>query len=137
MAKLSFYTSLAEKSAWFNQGEPISYYTIDNASQFMAWYDQMKVTIQTDVPYGNFFRGVTEARYKLYNAAQRYWIRNNLTQVESLAKPLTYNEMIQNMVDNAKEVKLLQQVFAYYDLTKDQQDFPLLSILQHYNAPTP
>jgi FRG domain-containing protein len=137
MAKLSFYTSLAEKLPGFNQGEPVSYYKIDDASQFTAWYDLMKKTVKDEGPYCNFFRGVTEARYKLYNAAQRYWIRNNLMQVESLAKPLPYMEMIQNMVDKAKEVKLLQQVFAYYDLTKDQQDLPMLSILQHYNAPTP
>jgi len=45
--------------------------------------------------------------------------------------------MIQNMVNKAKEVKLLQQVFKYYDIKIDQMDFPLLSILQHYKAPTP
>lgn len=136
MAKLSFYSSLVEKSTQFNQSDPINY-TIDNASQFTTWYDQMKATVQAGQQYDNFFRGITEARYKLYNAAQRYWIRNNLMDVEGLAQPLSYMQMIQNMVDNAKEVKLLQQVFAYYGLTKDQQDFPLLSILQHYNAPTP
>lgn len=41
------------------------------------------------------------------------------------------------MVDKAKEVKLLQQVFKYYGITDNQMDFPLLSILQHYKAPTP
>lgn len=136
MAKLSFYGSVEEKLPHFNQGE-VADFTIDNASQFIKWYDQMKSSLLAEGPFGNFFRGVTDARYKLYNSAQRFWIRNNLREVESLAKPLSYIDMIQNMIDKAKEVKLLQQVFGYYDLKSEQQDFPLLSILQHYNAPTP
>jgi hypothetical protein len=136
MAKLSFYGSVEEKSPHFNQGEAANF-TIDTASQFIQWYDQMKALQNVEGPFANFFRGVTDARYKLYNSAQRFWIRNNLREVESLALPLSYIEMIQNMVDKAKTVKLLQQVFEYYDLKSEQQDFPLLSILQHYNAPTP
>jgi len=58
-------------------------------------------------------------------------------QLEGLSAPIPYINMIQMMVNKAKEVKLLQQVFQYYQLENEQTDFPLLSILQHYNAPTP
>jgi len=134
--KLDFYNTVEGKAPSFNQGDVVNY-RIDDASRFNAWYDQMKATLEADGPYSNFFRGVGEARYKLYNSAQRFWIQNNLREVESLAKPMSYIDMIQNMVDKAKEVKLLQQVFDYYDIGIGQQDFPLLSILQHYAAPTP
>ncbi|HXB90977.1 MAG TPA: FRG domain-containing protein [Puia sp.] len=136
MGKLSFYGTLEEKLPHFNQGA-ITHYRIDNASQFEGWYQVMKTTISNEPPFANFFRGVTEARYKLYNSAQRFWIRNNLQEIEALQQSLSYIDMVQKMVNNAKKVKLLQQVFEYYDLLDEQRDFPLLSILQHYAAPTP
>src|SRR5258708_4468010 len=133
MSKLTYYSTVEEKAPHFNQGDFVNY-KIDDASRFNAWYDQMKAEAASgpEGPFANFFRGVSEARYKLYNSAQRFWIQNNLREVESLAKPLSYIDMIQNMVDKAKGVKLLQQVFEYYDIGSGQQDFPLLSILQHY-----
>ena len=144
MGKLQTYKSLDEKQAFFNsdgQYSDVRYFKIDQAYEFNDWYNEMTAPAagQTN---GNgqfdvFFRGVNEAKYKLYNSAQRFWIQNNLMQLESLSQPLSYLQMIQNMVDRAKEVKLLQQVFKYYGITPEQMDFPLLSILQHYKAPTP
>jgi len=140
MAKLEYYQSLDEKRASFNfvsPNEPDQYYRIDDANTFSQWYQAMSETKQNDGDYVNFFRGVSEARHKIYNSAQRYWIQNNLMELESLTQPIPYLDMIQNMVDKAKEIKLLQQVFDYYDITQEQMDIPILSILQHYKAPTP
>lgn len=144
MGKLQLYESLDEKQAFFNSDNKyndIRYYRIDHAYEFNDWYNEIASPIG-DKDNGNgqfniFFRGVNEAKYKLYNSAQRFWIQNNLMQLESLTQPISYLKMIQNMVDKAKEVKLLQQVFKYYGITDNQMDFPLLSILQHYKAPTP
>lgn len=135
MGKLHFFPDLEQKKNYFNQSD-ITHYKIDYAWEFINWYDQFKGLTGAN-PFDNFFRGVNEARYKLYNSSQRYWIQNNLTQLESLKQPLSYVEMIQNMVNNAKENKLFQQVFQYYEIQKEQMDIPILSILQHYAAPTP
>lgn len=138
MSKLESYPDIDSKSICFDQEPPDAQYSrIDTAYQFKQWYEAMTARLAADKPYANFFRGANEAKFKLYNSAQRYWIQNKLMEAESLAMPLSYLDMIQNMVDKAKEVKLLRQVFEYYEITEDQMDFPLLSILQHYNAPTP
>lgn len=136
MAKLEYYQGLDSKHNSFNAAAP-EYYQIDHASQFRDWYDLMTNTINANGNYINFFRGVNEAKYKLYNSAQRYWMQNNLMQLESLAQPLSYLDMLQNMVNRAKDIKLLRQVFEYYEISEEQMDIPLLSILQHYKAPTP
>lgn len=140
MAKLEYYQSLDKKRASFNSGKKTGvdqYYQIDDAHTFSQWYQAMSQAKAKDGPYANFFRGVSEARHKMYNSAQRYWIQNNLMQLESLTQPIPYLEMIQNMVNKAKEIKLLRQVFDYYEISDKQMDFPILSILQHYKAPTP
>ncbi len=137
MGKLEYYSSLQEKEKSFSQqGDAGNYFAIDHASQFKNWYDLIKATIELE-PLGNFFRGVREARYKLYNSAQRFWIENNLMELESLSEYLPYIDMVQNMVDKAKQQEIFKRVFDYYRLNDDQTDFPILSILQHYGAPTP
>jgi hypothetical protein len=134
--KLTYYKTLEAKAPNFNQSAVI-HYRIDHAYQLNDWYNQTNEIIKYQEPFANFFRGMDNAKYKLYNSAQRFWICNNLEEIEALSVPVQYIEMVQNMVNKAKQVKLLQQVFQYYNLADDQQDFPLLSILQHYNAPTP
>jgi hypothetical protein len=137
MGKLEYYSSLDEKKDSFSdQPEAEGWFTIDSAYQFKNWYDSITNLIKLD-PLGNFFRGAGEARYKLYNSSQRFWIENNLTQLESLSQWLPYISMIQNMVNKAKEQEVFKRVFDYYGLADDQTDFPILSILQHYGAPTP
>jgi hypothetical protein len=137
MAKLEYYAQLDDKRAFFRQdNEADQYFQIDHAYQFSDWYKAMKKLITAD-PLGNFFRGTGEARFKLYNSAQRFWMQNNLTELEAISQPLSYIQMIQNMVNEAKAEELFRRVFDYYGLTPDQTDFPILSILQHYGAPTP
>jgi hypothetical protein len=137
MAKLQYYATLAKKAVSFSQTpDAVQSFAIDYAYQFKDWYDEMTALIKRQ-PLGNFFRGAGEARYKLYNSAQRFWMQNNLTQLEAISQPLSYIQMIQNMVDNSKELPLFRRVFDYYGLEPEQTDFPILSILQHYGAPTP
>jgi hypothetical protein len=144
MGKLKFYETLDKKSDSFNSDtkySDVNYYKIDSAYQFISWYNEMSAMNKNsnliNGEYTTFYRGVPEAKYKLYNSAQRFWIQNNLMQLEGLTQPVSYLEMVQHMVNKAKNVKLLQQVFQYYNFTSEQMDFPLLSILQHYKAPTP
>ncbi len=78
------------------------------------------------------FRGLTEAKYKLFNSAQRFW---NGDEVDRMDK--SYHDFIQAEINAAKSFNnnLLEKFFnafghAAYDLS-------ILSFLQHYNAPTP
>jgi FRG domain-containing protein len=137
MAKLEYYSTLADKQASFSsEVNAVRYFKIDQASQFKQWYDEMKL-LMTANRLGNFFRGIGEARFKLYNSAQRFWMQNNLMQLEAISKPILYIRMVQDMVDAAKKQDLFKKAFDYYGLTAEQTDFPILSILQHYGAPTP
>jgi FRG domain len=137
MAKLEYYPTLKDKRAFFRRNrEADGHFQIDHADQFSTWYRAMKKLISAD-PLGNFFRGTGEARFKLYNSAQRFWMQNNLTELEAISQPLSYIQMVQNMVNEAKNQELFKRVFDYYGLTPEQTDFPILSILQHYGAPTP
>ncbi len=137
MAKLEYYATLADKQSSFSGNtDAVRYFRIDEAYQFKDWHQQIDQLIKAN-PLGNFFRGAGEARFKLYNSAQRFWMQNNLTQLEAISQPLSYLQMIQNMVDSAKQQDLFKRVFDYHGLTPDQTDFPILSILQHYGAPTP
>jgi hypothetical protein len=137
MAKLEYYADLEQKRASFSaSADAAAHFKIDSAFQFQSWYQQMKGVIAAD-PLANFFRGAGEARFKLYNSAQRFWMQNNLRQLEAISQPLSYIQMIKNMVDSAKKQELFKKIFNYYGLSPEQTDFPILSILQHYGAPTP
>ena len=137
MAKLDYYESLPQKRKSFSGSRDVAnFFQIDRAYQFKTWYEKTTRLIEAN-RLGNFFRGAGEARFKLYNSAQRFWMQNNLKELEALSQPLSYVDMIQNMVNKAKKEELFKQVFEYYGLKDKQTDFPILSILQHYGAPTP
>jgi hypothetical protein len=57
--------------------------------------------------------------------------------LERLKYYLLLLRVIRKMVDKAKDVKLLQQEFDYYEISRDQMYFPILSSIQHYGAPAP
>ena len=41
------------------------------------------------------------------------------------------------MVQNAKNSPLINKVFDLYNYSQSRREFPILSLLQHYGAPTP
>jgi len=81
-----------------------------------------------------FFRGTSDASYKLYNSAQRIWIT---TEIDTWNKKLKYEDFLDRLLTKAKEEPLFRRVFEFYKFAENRKDFPLLSILQHYNAFTP
>lgn len=140
MGKLASYKDFDEKMQKFSKGR--QHFKIDTVQDFDVWYSQLaakdKVTQSNDisnrVDTNNMFRGMGEAKYKLLTSAQRFWILNEL---EQWWKPKRYLEFVNVFVENARQKLLFKKVFEYYKLTGNQRDFPLLSILQHYGAPTP
>lgn len=70
MGQLPFYKSLAEKNEKYKSSSDFG--RIDNVQQFDTWYKIIKETkLSEDYKQNNFFRGITEAKYKLFNSAQR------------------------------------------------------------------
>jgi hypothetical protein len=148
MNQLLTYTDLSEKRKIFQEE---SYFVIDSKSDFDDWYNSV-VKRQSDAKkklgessleseyednvynhYPFIFRGVGEAKFKIYTSAQRDWIVNDM--MEWAGKP--YLEFIDDLIKKAHNKPLLSKVFNYYSLYPNQRDFPTLSILQHYGAPTP
>jgi len=82
------------------------------------------------------YRGMNSAEYKLYNSAQRFWILNSLTKWKG-KENIEYLKMFKFMLNRAKKDFLFKKVFEFYRLKNWEIDFPLMSILQHYGAPTP
>lgn len=76
------------------------------------------------------FRGVKEAKYKLYTSAQRDWITNEWE------KPgISFVDFIDRQLYNLKKDKVLMRYFESIDIAVN--DLLLLSFLQHYGAPAP
>jgi len=126
MGKLEYYNNLKEKEDKFRNFE-----RIDTKEQFDSFYTS--ISDQLNDQMGNlFFRGVTEAKYKLYNSAQRVWITKELNNWQ-----IEYLDIIQEIVTNAKAWcnGLLNKFYKAFG--RKAYDIPVLSFLQHYGAPTP
>ena len=78
------------------------------------------------------FRGVNNAKFKLYNSGQRAWMGQELD-----IHGKNYQSFIQDEINYAKNFQngLLIKFFQAFGHTA--YDFSILSFLQHYNAPTP
>ncbi len=78
------------------------------------------------------FRGVTEAKYKLINSAQRIWNGNELVKLGK-----SYHDFIQTEIENAKNFHNNLLIKFYNSFGHNAYDLSILSFLQHYKAPTP
>lgn len=135
------FTDKHDNFAYYN-----NFIKIETVEQFNQWYkflteyikNKDKTTQNTihDLSLNSdfMFRGMGEAKYKLFNSAQRFWITN---EVEQWWKPKTYLQYVNEFIEKARDKKLFNKIFEYYKLRSNQRDFPILSILQHYGAPTP
>lgn len=140
MGLLPYYNNFKEKNNKFSSNQ--EFHRIDTVEEFEDWYVKItsKLKVKSDnskigrINTDNMFRGMGEAKYKLFTSSQRFWITNEL---EQWWKPKKYLEFVQVFVDNARSKLLFTKVFEYYKLKPNQRDFPILSILQHYGAPTP
>jgi hypothetical protein len=118
---LSQYDTLLQKSEFFTQTN------IETKSDFDEVFE--KFTDSKNI----LFRGLNDAKYRLYSSLQREWITSKLYE-----KYDTYQAFLEALVNNAR----LQQgqVLTKY-LNKigidSENDLAVLSFLQHYGCPTP
>lgn len=122
MATVMTYTSLDEKKKVFDHEIINSKNDLDTCLRKYKKNESDKI----------FFRGCNEAKYKLYNSAQRKWIENDLS-----GRGLSYHETIQKIIDTALNTQngLLRKFYSAFE--QPVNDILILGFLQHYKAPTP
>ncbi|WP_300441970.1 FRG domain-containing protein [Christiangramia sp.] len=117
------YQSLDQKESFFDSK------IIDNKLELDQFLEEWS---KKDDSKKIMFRGMNEAKFKLYNSAQRVWIGNEL---KYLGK--TYFNFIQSQILYLEKYQNgLFQKF-YNSFGSKTNDLSLLSFLQHYGAPTP
>jgi len=121
--KIDFYNSLGEKARCFEHK------TINTKDELDRLIDKWKRASNLK---RFVFRGITEAKYKLYNSAQRSW---QTFELENLA--LDYQSFIQSEIDKAKSFQNGLLIKFYNAFGYSAYDLSILSFLQHYGAPTP
>jgi len=134
MAKIPVYNSLDEKRNYFEQETEEDFFIIETKEKLDRWFRFYSSDFKRDNAVDYIFRGVSEAKYKLYTSAQRLWITDNMGQWKN---NYTYKDFIEDMVLKAKSNPLLKKIFDLYDYSEENRDFPIICLLQHYGAPTP
>jgi hypothetical protein len=132
----AFYKDLNEKNLLFVPDSDYPENKIDDIPTFNRWYQNfLETSIYESNNFDYFFRGMSEAKYKLYNSAQREWLLNSM---ENWKQDYSYLKFIKELINEAKEKPLFKHVLAYYRINYESEaDFPIMSILQHYGSPTP
>lgn len=118
---LSYYETLYQKSLFFSQTN------IDTKEDFDQIFE--KYNGSQDI----LFRGLSEAKYRLYNSLQRHWITEKLFDKEK-----TFETFLNELISNVKTIHsgVLTKYFEYGAID-DENDVAILSYLQHYGCPTP
>jgi hypothetical protein len=125
MMKLEQFKSLSEKQYYFQSGNC----KIDNLSDFYFIIDKLRNDKEGEFIY----RGVNEAKYMMYNSAQRYYIEN-----ESCNKQETYKEFILSLIFQCKKWKNGAIVDLFRKIgVGDKNYLSYLSALQHSGNPSP
>ena len=131
MAEIPIYKSLEEKRPFFENEE---FFIINTKADLDRWFKFYSSNFKKEHPVDYIFRGMSDAKYKLFTSAQRLWITDNM---EQWRVGYTYKQFIEDFVANAKANPLLRRIFDLNGYSNTERDFPLISLLQHYGAPTP
>lgn len=115
--KLEEYANLAEKKSFFES------IIVTTRKEFEEIYNTIK---ETDLLY----RGIHEAKYKIYTSAQREWITNEYSR-----HGVDFVHFIKSIINNIRKNLILPNY--YKSLNIHENDLLYISLLQHYGAPTP
>lgn len=122
MGELQYYHSLSEKDSVFTTRR------IDTEAEFDDFF--IYATEQT----GCYWRGVAQAKFKFYSSLQRYWISND--------KPNDVNAVEEYLkLQRKKILEWRGGIIPRYLKVAMNERYPsifsLLSIMRHYEVPTP
>ena len=130
---LETYGSLDEKKNFFEKNEQkgFKYHlinTIKDLDRALIEMKELEVS-EESADFVFIFRGVSEAKYKLYTSAQREWITNEWEQ-----QGISFSEFIGRQLFYTK-AGFIKNYFQSMGIAIN--DLLLLSFLQHYRAPSP
>lgn len=135
MAELPMYRSLDDKRPFFSNGQEKSF-VIQTKAELDRWFSMLQEDEEKESKKDAtalIYRGVTEAKYKMFTSAQRLWIINEMQQWAGMG----YLAFISKLIDKANARPVIREVFKLYGYDREEREFPILSLLQHYGAPTP
>lgn len=125
MGRLDQYSSIDEKKGYFR-----SHRVVRTKEEFLTLIaDLQNLSKQNKQKY--LFRGVNDAKFKLYSSFQRLWLQRGLSEIG-----LDYKERISSMIEHCKKNDCL--LYKYFQrLGVIVNDWLILSFLQHYGAASP
>lgn len=129
--KVEEYKTIEEKAAYFKGGERKIF---NNMNEL---FEKLDDSIQSTE--GFIFRGCKEAKYKLYNSAQRLYINNELykqAHIDEIGEH--YKGFVLNLLNNLKKWNkgVVSTLLNSMGITQDN-DLGYLSYMQHFGIPTP
>lgn len=129
--KIQVYTTFDEKyKAYYganNVKTPQQFWQIDTIEQWREFVNYMHQEADSYI-----FRGVNEAKYKIYTSLQRAYLDGKVSN-----KLLSPNQLIQLEIDNLKQSSGNILPKYHKQLNIIDSDFTYLSFLQHHRAPSP
>jgi hypothetical protein len=126
---MELYKSFEEKSKYFKFGD----LKIDNDKDFEEYTKLLAIQYST----GDFiFRGLSEAKYKLYNSSQRYW--NGIANETNIDSHEDYDKYIRKLLRRCKmwNSSTVMNLLKTYNISENNS-LAYLAFMQHYGAPTP
>jgi hypothetical protein len=123
------YKTFEEKDTYFQFGG----LKIDNDKD----YDHYTKLLMYQYSKKDFiFRGVSEAKYKLYNSAQRLW--EKISNDSTFTDDELYDSFIISLMAECKKwnAGTIPNLLRTYEV-KENNSFAYLSFMQHFGLPTP
>lgn len=123
--RLQEYESAEDKKKFF-----ANYRMVNTPEQFGALYEESEKN-ESNTKERYVFRGVSDARYKLFTSAQRFYIERGLNHTG-----LQYDDLICDLI---KEMQSKDNLFRCYmnRLGVVMNDWLVLSYLQHHESISP
>lgn len=123
------YQSLEEKEIFFQFGSN----KIDNESDFIKYTNLLFAQNSRN----NFiFRGVPEAKFKIFNTAQRVWFE--ISKISEFSNEEKYDEFIIKLLTECKKwnSETVPNLLKTYGVN-EKNSISYLSFMQHFGLPTP
>ena len=128
-ARMETYESFDEKDKYFKFGGK----KIDSIENFNH-YTELLIKQYSTKDF--VFRGVSEAKFKLYNSAQRNW--SDIADKEKYLDELEYDNFIVNLMTECKKWNYgtIPNLLKTYNI-KENNSIAYLSFMRHFEIPTP
>lgn len=119
------YQNFQEKEQFFNR------HTINTIDEFNNWRDSYR-----DNP-NNWYRTLSESKYKAYTSVQRSWITNDeiCQRIRNRYNINCLNDYVLRLLDLVKNNDAIYRHFAVQNV--ELNDALLFALLQHYGYPSP